>query len=99
LTRQLNVSPTAEAEIAAIWHYTAAEHGPGAADDYVADLDTVMRRLLSYPHLGEDCAAIRKGYRRIRAREHVIYYLPRKDSIEIMQVMHPRQDVRRRIWE
>jgi len=98
LTRQLSISPTAEAEIAAIWDYTAVEHGLDAADDYVADLDTVMRRLLTYPHLGEDSSAIRHGYRRIRAREHVIYYVPREASIEIMRVMHPRQDVRRRIW-
>jgi toxin ParE1/3/4 len=99
LSRQLNISLTAEAEIAGIWEYTAIEHGFDAADDYAADLDTVMRRLLTYPYLGEDCSVIRQGYRRIRAREHVIYYRPFETSIEIMRVMHPRQDVRRRIWE
>ena len=75
-----------------IWDYTADRHGVAAADAYVSDLDTVMLRLLDYPMLGEDCTAIRQGYRRIRAGDHVIYYVPHDLGIDVMRVMHPRQD-------
>ena len=92
MTRRLNIAPAARAEIISIWDYTAALHGTGAADAYVTDLDTVMLRLLDYPLLGEDCASIRHGYRRIRARDHVIYYVPHDNGIEVMRIMHPRQD-------
>lgn len=80
-----------------IWNYTAAEHGADAADGYITDLDAVVQRLLDYPLLGEDCSNIRKGYRRIHAREHVIYYVPHDGGVEVMRVMHPRQNVRRRL--
>lgn len=99
MSLHLNISSTAEAELIGIWDYTAAEHGFGAADDYLTDLDTVMHRLLQYPLLGEDCSDIRQGYRRIKARAHTIYYLPHADGIEIMRVMSPKQDVQRRILE
>jgi toxin ParE1/3/4 len=99
LTRRLNIAPPAKAEIVGIWDYTAAEYGIKAADAYITDLDTVMLRLLHYPHLGEDCAYIRQGYRRIRARSHVIYYVPHEGGIEIMRVLGERMDARRRLRE
>ena len=82
-----------------IWDYTATEYGIDAADTYIADLDTVMRRLLDYPNLGEDCAPIRTGYRRIRARSHVIYYVPHEGGIEIMRILGDRMDARTRLME
>ena len=99
MSLRLNISSTAEAELIGIWDYTAAEHGNRAADEYLTDLDTTMHRLLEYPLLGEDCSNIRQGYRRVKARAHTIYYVPHEDGIEIMRVMSPRQDVRRRILE
>ncbi|MEP7221236.1 MAG: type II toxin-antitoxin system RelE/ParE family toxin [Novosphingobium sp.] len=92
MTRRLSIAPAARADIISIWDYTAAKHGIGAADAYVTDLDTVMLRLLDYPMLGEDCSSIRRGYRRIRARDHVIYYVPHDGGIEVMRLLHPRQD-------
>lgn len=97
MTRKLDISPTAEAEIAEIWDYTACEYGLDAADAYVFDLDRVMVRLLDYPLMGADCAEIRKGYRRIRAGSHTIYYLPKDDGIQIMRVMHVRRDAKRHL--
>lgn len=97
MTRRLKISPTARIEINAIWDYTSARHGENVAQLYVADLDTVMRRLLEFPLLGEDCAEIRSGYRRIRAGDHVIYYIPHDNGVEIMRVMHPKQDAMRRL--
>ncbi len=97
MIRRLKIALPAKAEIIGIWDYTAAKHGPAAADAYVTDLDTVMLRLLDYPLLGDDCSDIRQGYRRIRARDHVIYYLPHDGGIEVMRLLHPRQD-RSRLW-
>ena len=97
MTRRINIAPAAKAEIVAIWDYTAAEYGSVAADQYITDLDTVMLRLLDFPQMGEDCAFIRKGYRRIRARSHVIYYVPHEGGIEIMRVLGERMDAKGRL--
>lgn len=97
MSRELDISPAAEAEIAEIWDYTAGEYGLDAADDYAADLDKVMVRLLEFPLMGTDCAHVRKGYRRIRAGSHMIYYIPNRDGIQIMRVMHVRRDAKRHL--
>ena len=97
MSRELDISPAAEAEIAEIWDYTASEYGLDAADDYVSDLDRVMVRLLDYPLMGTDCSEVRKGYRRIRAGSHMIYYVPTDDGIQIMRVMHVRRDAKRHL--
>lgn len=99
MTRHLKIAPVAQAEIVGIWNYTATEFGPDAADQYVTELDGVMSRLLDYPLLGEDCSNIRKGYRRIRARSHMIYYVPHAGGIEIMRVLGIRMDARPRLQE
>ena len=97
MSRELDISPAAEAEIAEIWDYTASEYGPDAADDYVADLDKVMMRLLEFPLMGTDCAEVRKGYRRIRAGSYMIYYIPKERGIQIMRVLHVRRDAKRHL--
>ncbi len=99
MTRRLNIAPTARAEIVELWDYAAAEFGVEAADAYVADMDAVMLRLLDYPRLGEDCGHIRPCYRRIRARSHMIYYVPHDGGIEIMRVLSHRMDSVRRLRE
>lgn len=99
MSLRLFIAPTAKAEILGIWNYTAAKYGTDAAQDYVSDLDTMMLRLLDYPLLGEDCSDIRKGYRRIRARDHVIYYIASGSGISVMRLLHPSQNARRRLRE
>lgn len=97
MSRELDISPVADAEIAEVWEYTALEYGLDAADAYIADLDRVMRRLLDYPLMGADCSEVRKRYRRIRAGSHIIYYVPDDDGIRIMRVMHVRRDAKRHL--
>lgn len=99
MIRRINIAPAAAAEIVGIWDYTASEFGIEAADHYVTDLDMVMQGLLDFPHMGEDCAFIREGYRRIRARSHVIYYLPHDGGIEVMRVLGNRMDAKARLVE
>ena len=94
---KLDISLNASADIVGIWDYTAAEHGIAAADAYVTDLDTVMRRLLDYPLLGADCAAIRDGYRCIRAGSHTIYYVAHTLGIAIIRVLHTSMDAKARL--
>ena len=97
MSHRIEISPRAQAEITGIWEYTAQEYGDDAADAYVIGLDAVMLRVPEYPQMGADCAEVRKGYRRIRAGSHMIYYVPHKRGIDVMRVMHPRQHAREQL--
>ena len=97
MSRRIEISPRAQAEIVGIWEYTAREYGEDAVDAYVTELDAVMQRVSEYPQMGADCSEVRKGYRRIRAGSHMIYYVPHKRGIDVMRVMHPRQHAREQL--
>ncbi len=97
MRRRIEISPRAQAEITGIWEYTAGEYGEDAADAYVTELDFAMRRVLEYPHMGADCSEVRKGYRRIRSGSHTIYYVPHNRGIDVMRVLHPRQNAKQQL--
>lgn len=97
MSKTIVIAPGAAADIVDIWDYTAAEYGADAADAYVTEMDAVMRRILDYPDMGSDCSAIRKGYRRIRAGSHLIYYIPHERGIDVIRVLHERRDARRQL--
>lgn len=80
-----------------IWHYSAREHGLEVADEYIRELDDAMLTALEYPKMGADCSQIRNGYRRIRAGSHLIYYIPHKNGIEVIRVLHAHMDAARHL--
>ena len=94
MTRRIVIGPRARAEARDIWHYTAEQHGPDAADAYLRDLDQAMQLVREFPDMGSDCSDVRKGYRRIRSGSHLIYYISRGTEIYVMRILHERQDAK-----
>jgi len=97
LIRKLTVGRRASADIINIWEYTAGEHGSEAADNYIRELDAAMQMAAKYPKIGTDCANIRKGYRRMLAGSHLLYYIAHKTGIEVIRVLHVRMDATRHL--
>lgn len=92
MTRKIVIAPGAQADIAAIWRYTALEHGREMADGYVRKLDQTMQMVREFPDMGSDSSDIRQGYRRIGSGSHLIYYIARKSEIYVIRVLHGRMD-------
>lgn len=99
MSRRIHLSRKANAEIAAIWDYTAREHGIDQADNYVAAMDRVMAMALQFPEIGADYSVVRKGYRKLLSGSHLIFYISHDDGIEIMRVMHVREDITAKLAE
>lgn len=93
MNRKINIGRKANADIIAIWDYTAREHGVEAADAYIGDLDRVMAMALEFPQIGSDYSDIRDGYRKLKSGSHLIFYIPHGDGVEIIRVLHERADV------
>jgi len=92
LIRKIVVAPRAKADARGIWQYTCREYGADAADAYLRDLDHAMKLAREFPDIGSDCSGVRKGYRRIRAGSHLIYYMTGKTEIYVSRILHERQD-------
>lgn len=99
MTRFIDISPRARAEIDGIWHYTLHEHGQAAADRYIDRLDQSMELALEFPEIGADYREVRAGYRMLPSGHHLIFYIPRDDGIDVLRVLHERMDIRSRLMD
>ncbi len=99
MKRSIRISRKASAEIAAIWDYTAREHGLLEANDYAAAMDRIMAMALQFPNIGSDYSEVRDGYRKLLSGSHLIFYIPHEQGIEIMRVLHVREDIPARLEE
>lgn len=97
MKRSICISRKASAEIASIWDYTAKEHGVAEADNYVAAMDRIMAMALQFPEMGSDYCEVRDGYRKLLSGSHLIFYIPHDQGIEIMRVLHVREDIPARL--
>jgi toxin ParE1/3/4 len=93
VSRQIILSKDAGRDLADIWDYTAREHGPTQADNYIGDIDRILALALDYPNMGMDYSDIRQGYRKLGSGHHLIFYIPRDAGIEVIRVLHERMDI------
>lgn len=87
MTRRVIILPSAQADIAAIWDYGAGEHGAEAANRYIARFDQSMEMALLYPDMGTDYGDVRKGYRKLASGDHLIFYIPHDDGIDVIRLL------------
>jgi toxin ParE1/3/4 len=93
VSRTVIISRRANADLAAIWDYTAREHGLAQADRYITDIDRVMAFARDFPDAGADYSEVRAGYRKVRSGHHLIFYIARDQGIEVIRVLHERADI------
>lgn len=89
-------SPAAEADIGAIWDYSADRWGPDQAD---SDTDAIR----------DACDALARGTRHGRPAQvlpdfqkhlcgsHVVYFLDYPDHLDVIRVLHQWQDPERHL--
>ncbi|WP_404333340.1 type II toxin-antitoxin system RelE/ParE family toxin [Sphingomonas sp. MMS12-HWE2-04] len=80
-----------------IYDYTLEHWGEAQAGEYVRALQKACRLLSSDPELGA-IADILPGYRKLRHREHLIFYRILTGRIVVSRILHPRMDVSRHLF-
>jgi toxin ParE1/3/4 len=92
VSRRYRLSPEARADLEDIWLYTAERWSLEQADRYHNRLIDALEALADTPARGVAADHIRPGYRRLRAGSHVVFYLPLREGIEIIRILHSRMD-------
>ena len=90
--RDLRVSRRAERDLAEIADYTIAAFGNEQARKYRDQFSACFASLLANPHLGRSAGELMPGLRRIRQQAHVVFYLPSKEALLIVRVLHHSMD-------
>ena len=91
--RRISRSPEADDDLVSMWLYGANEWSPEQADKHLFEIESTCDRLVDDPGLGRTRDELVVGLRSIAIWPHVVFYRESKSEIEIVRVLHQREDV------
>jgi toxin ParE1/3/4 len=95
VSARYRLTAAAAADLFEIYQYTAENWGEGQADRYQIELHRHLSNAADNPLLGTAQNELGKSVRKYLAESHVIYYRPTGQNIEVLRVLHVRQDGKR----
>lgn len=92
------ISEEAIADLNAIWLYTFENWSKMQADRYYSLLVDEIKFVSENFEYGKDFKSVRKGYRYIKVKSHLIFYKKNKDDVvEIVRILHEKMNIHKRI--
>lgn len=93
---RLVVSPAAKDDLSSIYQFGLQHWGVTQASNYLEIIKALFWRLTEQPKMGIDREDLSQSMRSFAVETHVVFYRLRSDQVEIVRVLHGRQDPRRR---
>lgn len=93
----LVISPAAREDLRAIHQYGIRYWGKPRSDDYLTSLKETLWSLLKHPEKGKTRPEFPGEIRSLPASSHVIFYRIQRKQLEIIRVLHVRQEVIRHL--
>lgn len=94
--RRLQFSPSATADIDEIWDYTADRWSEDQADLYIDEIENACSAIASGTKIGRR-TDVQIGLHKIRSGSHMIYYRTTEDRMDIIRILHAKQDADRHL--
>lgn len=85
-------APQADLDLDSIWDFIASD-SVRAAEKQIGRIAEIFEMLVENPLAGRERAELRAGLRSFLVGRYVIFYMPLPDGVEIIRVMHVRQDI------
>jgi toxin ParE1/3/4 len=89
------ITVLAAADLREIGRYTKRTWGPARARRYRQELALALEKLSLSPRIGLARDEIAPQVRSIAVGSHIAFYLPRKNGITVLRLLHPSMDVER----
>lgn len=89
-------SPAAEDDIGEIWDYSADRWGPDQADSYTDAIRDACYALAKGTKRGRP-ADVLPDFQKYLCGSHVVYFLDYTDHLDVIRVLHQRQDAERHL--
>ncbi|WP_370201719.1 type II toxin-antitoxin system RelE/ParE family toxin [Alloalcanivorax venustensis] len=93
----LVLSPAAREDLRAIHQYGSRQWGKPRSDEYMSSLKDKLWQLLQQPETGKARPELSPGVRSISVASHVIFYRVQREELQVVRVLHGRQDVNRHV--
>ena len=95
--RRYRLAPAAQRDLSSIWNFTLERWDEIQAETYISEIRAAIERIAGDPQRGRNCDEIREGYRRYGIGSHLIFYIVRTDSVDVIRILHQRMDPARHI--
>ncbi|MCP3379246.1 MULTISPECIES: type II toxin-antitoxin system RelE/ParE family toxin [unclassified Bradyrhizobium] len=92
MANRFRKAPQADQDLDSIWDFIASD-SVRAADQQIARIGEIFEMLLESPLAGRERRELRLDLRSFAVGNYVIFYVPLPDGIEVIRVMHGRQDI------
>lgn len=90
---QLRITPIAQVDIENIINYGKQHWGAAQSDKYLHNVKEKLWLLTEQPFLGLERPELLGGLRSLNVATHCIYYRVTDSYIDIIRLLHQRQDV------
>lgn len=94
---QLVIAPAAKADLKEIYQYGLRHWGKTQSDSYLENIKEQLWTLAEQPLIGVDRSELLSGSRSLPIESHTLFYRVTPDTIEIIRVLHGRQDPQRHL--
>lgn len=94
---QLIISPAAQNDLKEIYSYGVQNRGKISSDRYLDAIKTQLWHLTEQPEMGIPRFSLQPNLRSIVVNKHVIFYRIVATRVEIIRLLHTRQDVQKHI--
>lgn len=95
MAKPYRLSPLAEADLEEIWLYTASRWSMEQADAYHRNFVEAFKGLAAGIKQGRP--SVLPDFQKYLCGSHVIYFLRHTDRLDVIRILHQRQDVERHL--
>ncbi|MFD2231344.1 type II toxin-antitoxin system RelE/ParE family toxin [Alkalimarinus sediminis] len=89
---QLVIAPAAKADLKEIYLYGLRQWGQAQSDSYLENLKDHFWSLTEQPLMGIERPELLPGARSLPIESHTLFYRVSTNTVEIIRVLHGRQD-------
>ena len=94
---QLVIAPAAKTDLKDIYQYGLRQWGQAQSDSYLNHLKEHFWSLTEQPLMGVERPELLPGARSLPIESHTLFYRVTTDTVEIIRVLHGRQDPQRHL--
>lgn len=93
----LVLSPAARDDLRAIHQYGSRQWGKSRSDEYMSSIKDKLWLLLEQPETGKARPELSPDVRSVSVVSHVIFYRVQREELQVIRILHGRQDVMRHL--
>ena len=94
---QLVIAAAARTDLKDIYQYGLHQWGQTRSDSYLDTLKSQLWSLTEQPNMGSERPELLSGMRSLPIESHVLFYRVTANRVEIIRVLHGRQDPARHL--